>query len=206
MMAPTATLTTLAILAGGQGTRMGRPKGELRIGDRPILHYLFDQFAWPGPTLLVTAPGREHPPGWDRFTAEAVDPVAGLGPLRGVLTALEHAPTPAVVVTTIDMPALGAAQFQWLIDLLSERPDAIGMIPRRDEQIEPFPSIFRSSAAPIVRARLEAGELSVQALSREAAVAVVPAPPDWDEIVWTNLNRPDDLAAFLKRRSPRAGR
>ena len=43
---------------------------------------------WPGPTLLVTAPAVAHPPAADLFDREAVDPVDGLGPLRGVLTAL----------------------------------------------------------------------------------------------------------------------
>ena len=51
---------TLAILAGGEGSRMGYPKGELRLGGRPILPVLLERFAWEGPTLLVTAPGRQH--------------------------------------------------------------------------------------------------------------------------------------------------
>src|SRR3954467_6767125 len=90
--------TTLVILAGGAGSRMGKPKGGLLIDDRPILEYLLDRFRWPGPTLLVTAPGREHPPGCQRFDLEAVDPVSDAGPLRGILTALENATTDQVVV------------------------------------------------------------------------------------------------------------
>src|SRR5438552_17571218 len=80
---------TRAILAGGEGSRMGKPKALLEINGRPILAYLLEQFAWPGPTLLVTAPGREKPPGHELFSREVVDPVAGEGPLRGILTALE---------------------------------------------------------------------------------------------------------------------
>ena len=40
--------------------------------------------------MLVTAPGFERPPGFERFGREVVDPIAGIGPLRGVLTAIEH--------------------------------------------------------------------------------------------------------------------
>jgi molybdopterin-guanine dinucleotide biosynthesis protein A len=72
--------TTLAVLAGGEGRRMGGPKGVLALDGRPILERLLDRLDWPGPTLLVTAPGREHPPGWRRFTNEVTDPVAGEGP------------------------------------------------------------------------------------------------------------------------------
>jgi len=188
---------TLAILAGGEGSRMGRPKGELLVGDRPILQYLLDRFAWSGPTLLITAPGREHPPGWERFGAEAVDPVAGQGPLRGVLTALENVTTQRLVVTTIDMPGFGASHLRWIVD----RAGPVITMLRRREQIEPFPSVFPTAAAPMIRAELDAGRFSVQALSRQAAVESVPAPADWDEFVWTNLNHPDEFDRFLTRLS-----
>ena len=183
---------------------MGRAKAELVIDGRPIIHYLLDRFAWDGPTLLVTAPGREHPPGWERVTREVVDPVAGQGPLRGVLTALENSTTHRVVVTTIDMPGFAARHLRWLVD----RSPALATMLRRGDRVEPFPSGFETGAASIIRHQIRAGELSVQALSRQAAVEVVPAPSDWDDDAWTNLNRPEELDAFLKRlsRSSRADR
>src|SRR4051812_17878572 len=93
---------TLAILAGGQGSRMGRAKGELLIRGRPILEHILGQIQWAGPTLIVTAPGREHPARWELFNAEAVDPMAGQGPLRGVLTALESSSTDLTIILTVD--------------------------------------------------------------------------------------------------------
>ena len=48
---------TLAILAGGEGSRMGYPKAELASHGRAILPVLLECFQWEGPTLLVTAPG-----------------------------------------------------------------------------------------------------------------------------------------------------
>src|SRR5262245_61010177 len=118
------TPVTLAILAGGEGARMGQPKANLRIADKSILEYLLDRFDWKGPTLLVTAPGREHPRGCERFTAEAIDPVPEQGPLRGIHTALEHTTTAIVVITTVDMPAVGPEQFQWLIARFANHPNA----------------------------------------------------------------------------------
>ena len=57
------------------------------------MEYLLEQLGWLAPTLLVTAPGREKPPGREHFAREVVDAVAGEGPLRGVLTALEATET-----------------------------------------------------------------------------------------------------------------
>ncbi|MEA2711239.1 MAG: molybdenum cofactor guanylyltransferase [Phycisphaerales bacterium] len=199
------TEVTLAILAGGEGARMGTPKGELRIGDEPILAYLLRTMDWRGSTMLVTAPGREHPPGWERFDREVVDPVGGQGPLRGVLTALENATTLIVAVTTVDMPNVRAADLQWLIARLADAPDAMGLMLRRGAEIEPFPGAYWTAAAGAIRAQLDTNRLSVRALADQTGFATLPAPRDWDEQeVWTNLNRPEDLAAFLKRRSYRA--
>jgi len=124
--------------------------------------------------------------------------------LRGVLTALENATTQRVLVTTIDMPGLNAGHLRWVV----ERSRALGTMLRRDDRVEPFPSVFQSGAGSIIDDQIRAGELSVQALSRQAAVEVLPAPSDWDDDTWTNLNRPQDLVDFLMRlsRSSRAGR
>ena len=185
---------------------MGMPKGELRVGEEPILAYLLRQIAWEGPTMLVTAPGREGPPGGDRFDREVVDPVAGQGPLRGVLTALESAGTSTVAVTTVDMPNVRGADLQWLAARLHD-VNAMGLMLRRGAEIEPFPAAFSTAAAGDIRAQLGANRSSVRAIAAHEGFATVRAPPDWDEReVWTNLNRPEDLAAFVKRRPCRADR
>jgi len=200
---------TLAILAGGEGSRMGMPKGELRIGAEPILQYLLGRFEWPGPTLLVTAPGREHPPGWESFTAEVSDPVGGLGPLRGVLTALEAAGTEHVLMTLVDMPGLNGEQLRWLASAFgqerSRRCDICGLMTSRDagnsrsgseRRIEPFPAVFHRDATPAIRARLDAGRGAVHGLADDPEFIIVSAPDDWGEDTWINLNRPADLRAF----------
>lgn len=194
----TISNVTLAVLAGGAGSRMGMPKGQLRIGDHPILEYLLDQLKWPGPTMLVTAPGREHPPGWERFDREVSDPVDGLGPLRGVLTALENTATPRIVVVTVDMPEIDREQIEHLLG--STDPAELGAMYERkapDRVIEPFPLLVHSETQAIVRHRIDAGLLSVARLRDEPGFTTVPAPTEWDDRIWTNLNHPADLERFL---------
>lgn len=191
------TQTTLAILAGGEGSRMGRPKGELRVAGQPILSYLLDRFAWKGPTLLVTAPGRERPAGYERFTREVVDPVAGEGPLRGVLTAMEATESKLLLVTTCDMPLLEAAQLSWLAEQLATRPDARLVMIKRGQQIEPLPLAIRSGAIDWMRDHYARGSRSIHSLATAEGTAVLGAPDDWPERAWTNLNTPADLRAFL---------
>ena len=113
---------------------MGMPKANLTIDSRPILEYLLDEISWPGPTLLVTAPGREHPPGWQRFGMEACDPETGGGPLPGVLTALQHLTTPVLLVLTVDMPAIRRPQCDFLLDRLQDDESLTGVMMRRHDQ------------------------------------------------------------------------
>ena len=188
--------TTLAILAGGAGSRMGRPKAELRVGDRPILCWLLDRLRWDGPTLLVTAPGRERPPGAERFTREVTDPTGGEGPLRGVLTALEAVETETAVVATCDMPRVGPRQLEWLATALAHRPAAPALLLSRAGNLEPFPLALRRSALPSLSALFASGERAVHSLQDLERAVVLPAPHDWSNDVWINLNTPADLAAL----------
>lgn len=182
---------------------MGGPKGLLRIGGQPILEYVLDQVKWPGPTWLITAPGKEHPPGWERFDRELHDPIGGLGPLRGVLTALDELRTPLLVVMTVDMPGVGNAHLTWLLAQLNLRPEWLGvMCRRRDagiEKVEPFPLALRSEARPVIENRLAAHRRSMMGLLEEPGFIDIPAPAEWDAAVWTNLNDADDFARFVKR-------
>jgi molybdopterin-guanine dinucleotide biosynthesis protein A len=198
--------TTLAVLAGGEGRRMGSPKGNLALDGRPILERLLDRLDWPGPTLLVTAPGRDHPPGWRRFTNEATDPVAGEGPLRGILTALENASTNEVVVLPVDMPNITRAPLAWLAARLQENPAAAAVMAERTvvvpSRIEPLPAAFRATAAKtLVCARLLNHHLALHRLTEHVEVVVVPAPSDWPRNFWVNLNTPVDLVTYLRLES-----
>jgi molybdopterin-guanine dinucleotide biosynthesis protein A len=193
---------TLAILAGGAGTRMGLPKQHLLVAGKPILEYLADRLIWPGPTLLVTTPGREQPPGTDRFDHEAVDAVENQGPLRGVLTALEHSGTEKVIIITVDMPGMESSKLNWLIHRLTARPELNGLMMQRvvegQARIEPFPFACRRGAASVISSRLTRNNRSLHSLLNVAGFATEAAPNDWSPRSWTNLNSPDDLCSFMR--------
>src|SRR5436190_3291564 len=159
---------SLAILAGGMGRRMGGPKAWLRIEGKSILAWLHAKLRWPGPTMLVGSPSTANPPDADLFDQAVIDPVDDLGPLRGVLTALEHARTGAIVAMPIDMPFVEPLQLMWIARELAARPACRGTMCSRDHeghaQIEPFPSAFRSEAAEPIAKRLSENRRSLHGL------------------------------------------
>lgn len=188
--------TTLVVLAGGAGVRMGVPKSHVRIDGRPILEQLHRYFAWPGPTLLVTAPGLENPPGAKCFEREVKDEVAGEGPLRGILTALRASDTERTVIATVDMPCVARPHLRWLAESLAAQPQAHGVFIRRNARVEPFPCAVRTTAAEGMAARLALQRRSVNALADLPHFLLLDAPREWPDATWTNLNTPDDLQAW----------
>lgn len=175
---------------------MGGPKGSLQVRGKPILEYLLERFAWEGETMLVTAPGIARPRGAERFDREVVDPVARLGPLRGVLTALENASTEIVIVATVDMPGVGREQLDWIARELALRPGIGGVMPCRGEKVEPFPSAFRRSAVPIIEEQLGHQRRAMQGLLKLEGFVSIETPSEWPKQTWINLNTPDDFQEF----------
>ena len=196
----TANQTTLAVLAGGESTRMGSPKEQMTVAGQPVLVHILQTLQWPGPTMLITSPGHRHPTGHDRFNLEATDPIAGVGPLRGILTALENATTEHVLITTVDMPALHTDMLQFLIDQMSKIPTVDGMMLTRvidaKNRIEPFPSLFHCRSKPAVETALTQNRRSVHGLIDEVRFTTVQSPQTWPPRHWTNLNTPEDLNQF----------
>jgi molybdopterin-guanine dinucleotide biosynthesis protein A len=192
---------TLAVLAGGRGSRMGGAKAALRIGEESILPYLLHRLDWPGPTMLVTSPGRTTPPGAELFDTECVDPLEGQGPLRGLLTALGNAHGDIIAIT-VDMPAITRSMLDFLIETISTRSDTLGlMFSRRSKgegNIEPFPCYFRALSGDPVAASIGEGRRSVHGLLRDPRFVAIEVPAEWPPTVWTNLNTPEDLKAFEK--------
>ena len=194
----------LAVLAGGEGSRMGRPKIELTLGGQPILHALLDRFDWPGPTVLSAAAGHASAPGAERFDRIIRDRRAGQGPLQGLHDVLADSPAPHVVVTAVDMPFVRREQLAWLAAALKSRCDATGLMLARPlpggARVEPLPSAFRASFAPVIARLLRDDRRSLHGLAAEPAVHTVAPPDDWPGETWTNLNTPADLSDFEKRR------
>ena len=187
------TNITLAVIAGGQGRRMGGPKVLLRVGDQSILAWLLGKLNWPGPTLLVTAPAVGQTPDSERFDAHAVDPTDNEGPLRGLLTAMEYTTSVRTIAIPVDMPNLDREKLLWLANQL--RPEMSGIMCRNGEgEIEPFPCVIRRSAAAVITERLKSGRRSLHGLCEEKGFEAISVP--WPKETWRNLNEQSDLDEF----------
>ncbi|GMU54861.1 MAG: hypothetical protein AMXMBFR33_40070 [Candidatus Xenobia bacterium] len=137
------------------------------------------------------------------------DEQPGLGPLGGLLTALNRADTAWVLVATVDMPAVRPSLLERLVNVRQVDDRAVlvhvpfsypDLAAGQDTMLlgpqpEPFPGLYRSDLGPELRQFLEAGERKARKFAHLLQARLVEAHSDELEGMLCNVNRPEDLAA-----------
>lgn len=191
------------LLAGGHGTRMGRPKDSLPWQGRPLLAHLIDALADACAPIAVVV--RDHDQSLPTLPAGIVrltDAVGGRGPLAGIAAGLRwqlSAPAErradAVFAVGCDQPFVTGAVAQWLAQRLGDH-DAL--MPRSDGVLQPLLAIYRPAAAPVAERLLAdgAGPRDLAAMLRTRIVeAEELRAVDVDLRCLCDLDTPEDYAA-----------
>lgn len=194
-------MTTLVVLAGGKGSRMGGTKDRLCIGGVPILHSMLNRLQWPGPTLLIGAATGRLPIGHEVFSKIVRDAEVDEGPMRGLRSALTHCDTDCAAVIPIDMPALTRDHLQELCSAIGTH---LAIFPMRDgphakSTVEPLPCVLRRAFQEEVSMRLAQGDRSLQSLINAKGASTLRVA--WPDSAWQNLNRVSDLPDGFSLRS-----
>ncbi|MYD64846.1 MAG: molybdenum cofactor guanylyltransferase [Chloroflexi bacterium] len=186
------------VLAGGGSRRMGDDKCMLDLGGRTLLQRAVDALdAVADEVVTVTRPGRPPPlvqsPG---SLYHAVDSIADAGPLVGILAGLEATSAPVAIAVACDLPFVQPDLLRLLLDRASE--GARFVVPVHEGQPQLLCSAWRGEAAPLLRARVEAGARAVHAMLDALDAELVP-PEVWRDAdpegrSFVNVNTPEDLA------------
>ena len=183
---------TGAILAGGQGRRLGGiDKSALVVGSLSILDRQLSLLRALTPHSLIVGTETTGPPAAD--TTVVTDRIAGAGALGGLYTALVDAPTEQVLVIACDMPFLTAS----FLARLAERGKGVdAALPRDERGRHPLCASYDRRIAAHLKARIDCGELRVgDALAGLDVRELGPdelAPFDPDGRLLLNVNTPAD--------------
>lgn len=189
-----ATLT-LAVLAGGRSTRMGRDKALLPFLGRPLIQRVLDRLAGLADEELVAANTAEAYAFLGRPLVPDLEP--GCGPLGGLASSLAAARSSLLAAVGCDMPFADRELLAFERDLLvQEAVDVV--IPQGAQGLEPLHAVYRKeSCLPVVRAALQAGErrmiawlpqVRVRTLTLEEIARFSP-----DGLAFWNLNTPEEF-------------
>jgi molybdopterin-guanine dinucleotide biosynthesis protein A len=182
------------VLAGGIGRRLGRTKGDLRIGGRPLALRAADTLTPVCRGVLVSVgAGAENPaPGYPAIEDE---PPAGRGPLAGIDAAFALTEESDLMVLACDYPRVGPALLRCLLERAD--PDAALVLVRDGEgRDHPLVALWRRKMQVPVRDALQRREFKVRDLV--GATSVQRLGPDTFPGIdlvreLANVNRPGDL-------------
>jgi len=183
------------VLAGGQGRRMGRTKGDMTIGGRRLATRAANALAPVCRGVMISLePGSPNSaPG---FPAVEDAPPAGRGPLAGIQAAFEATEVADLLILACDYPNVGTPLLQRLLEAAAEEPEADLVIAvDGSDRDHPLVGLWRRVAAARVQEALAAKNYKVRNLVRDARVVRVGERKDEenldDELL--NLNVPADL-------------
>ncbi len=189
------TRPLVAILAGGEGRRIGGAKPMKTLGERPLLEYVLERAGgWSDTVRLVLRQNEQAPTTGLGWIADA----PGLeGPLAGLAAALQAAAAegrPAVLTVPCDMPFLP-------LDLPDRFAAGIGTacaaLAASGGRLHPVCGLWSTAALAGLPAYLATGRRSLRGFAEAVGYRAV----IWEEAEdpFFNINTPPDLAAAEAR-------
>jgi molybdopterin-guanine dinucleotide biosynthesis protein A len=182
----------IAIVAGGQSSRMGIDKSFAEVLGRPLIEHVLAQAAGLGrETFIVT----NSPERYAYLGVPLVpDALPGVGALGGLYTALRSATRPHVLCWACDLPFVVRPLIDYLLGLA---PTADAIVPRLAGEAEPFRGIYARACAEPIRAMLDAGQRRVVSFFSAVRVRYVDDAEidrfDPRHLSFFNVNTPADL-------------
>jgi len=199
---------SVAILAGGQSSRMGSNKALVRVGGQPVIERIIERVQPLGEELLLIT---NTPDVYTHLSLPTYsDVVPGKGPLGGLYTAIVKAHHEHTLAVSCDQPFLNPALLQSLVDLRHTFDVVVPLA--QDGYPQSMHAIYGKGCADAIRRCLDADRLKMIAFFAEVRVREVSGEAidriDPERLSFFNLNTPEDLqqaeriATRLKGRNP----
>jgi len=180
------------VLAGGKSRRLGRDKAAVAVGGTPLLARMVSLARLFCPTVAVA--GRDPSP----LVGDApwfLDEIPGLGPMGGIITALERYKCPLLVLSC-DLPKLDEKTLETLMDAWRLKPGHAVMttfLQQDTGYIEALVSVYEPQAAPLLKDAAREGCLKLSRAVPPGLRHHVPYIPD-PSGPFFNVNTQEDLS------------
>ena len=189
---------TVAILAGGKSSRMGRDKAFVPFNGRFLIQTVIDSVRGLGDELLIIA---NTPADYAQFNLPIFsDRFPDHGSLGGIQTAVYHADHPHTLVVACDMPWLNRDLLRHLISL---RHEADIVVPRWTKYPEPLHAVYNKNCLPAIDKRVASKQLKIIRFYDEMTVRYVDRGEierfDANGSSFANINTPQQLTKARDR-------
>ena len=184
------------ILAGGKSRRMGQDKALLDRGGQSQLAYLAGLLDKKVERVFVSTRADQKDDGERRKYAQIVDRYDDMGPLAGILSAMEEHPDSDWLVVACDLPNITGETITHLLKNCSADHPFTAYVSSHDGLPEPLCAIYRAGSIAIMRRFADEGIYCPRKiLIRSDTFLLEQADPGSLD----NVNTPDDLADSILR-------
>lgn len=193
------------VLAGGLGRRMdGQDKGLVPLAGRPMVEHVLDALRPQVGAILVNANRNRERYAQYGFPVVADTLEGYLGPLAGVLSALQHLATEFMVTVPCDAPLL-APDLVSRLHAACTAHDADVAVASDGERQQPVFLLLRARVRPALQAYLAGGGRKIDAWFGQVRVAEADFSDEPDTFVNVNdrVERERIEARLLSTASPR---
>ena len=186
------------VLAGGKSRRMGTDKALLEHAGRSQLAHVVALLETQVDRVFVSArPDQADEPERRRYDL-IVDRFENLGPLAGILSAMDEHPEVDWLVVACDLPNISEETFAHLLASRSETQPFTAYISAHDGLPEPLCALWRSGTESIIRGYVEAGISCPRKILIRADTHLI---EQLDPASLDNINTPADLESSVLERA-----
>jgi molybdopterin-guanine dinucleotide biosynthesis protein A len=183
---------SIAVLAGGQGRRLGCDKAQVLLADEPLLSHVLRRLTGLSDDVLLVTRGDS---GWPMDGVRLVHDMPYSGVMAGMAAGLSAARHDWCLLVACDMPFLDPALVRHMV---TRRCGYQAVVPRLAVGLEPLHALYHRDCLDALHRCLERGERRVSAfcgmlhaLYLDAAELADYSP---DGRSFFNVNTPEDLA------------
>ena len=182
------------VLAGGASRRMGRDKALLVRDGQSQLAYLTSLLEGFVERVYVSSRLDQQDDEERGRYAQIVDRYENIGPVAGILSALEEHPSVDWLVVACDLPNIDTDTVQYLLEQRSPEHPFTAYTSSHDGLPEPLCAIYRSGCTDIVRQFVDDGINCPRKILIRSATHLLEQP---DPRALDNVNTPEDLRASV---------
>ena len=178
------------VLAGGKSRRMGRDKaGLLRGGQSQLAHVVSVLDPLAERVFVSTSADQQDEKERSRFD-QIVDRYQDMGPVAGILSAMDGYPDVDWLVVACDLPNIDASTLSYLLQHRSPDRPFSAYRSSHDGLPEPLCAVYAAGSADIVRGFVAEGIHCPRKILIRSDTQLL-EQPDPDSL--HNVNTPDDL-------------
>lgn len=173
------------VLVGGGSRRMKAEKASLEYHGKPQVVYCAEMLQRSCEKVFVSSRANQR----DEVAVPGVEQICddeeGLGPLGGILTAMNAHPDHAWCVLACDMPFVKDDTLGYLLKMRNPKTCATAYISSVDGLAEPLCAVYEPSIRDALDASRRTGELSLRKVFEDVDIELLDGP---EGLALTNVN------------------